>query len=182
MKPVLSYWIESFDQPAKGETKRVADEGLVPLVSGQRYKFYFKPAERGYFYVVGQKKDGNAPMTFLTAMGDNKRESNMALPDADFDLPYDKDGKLRLDKNHGTDEFIVIFSPTPLLSPAFLTGEFRHVLEPAEEKELDDFRAKHWISGMTRSVQTENNKEAVVVSVPDGMQNQTIIFDILIKH
>lgn len=179
MTGVLSYWIESFDQPNKGNTKRVADL-IIPLVSGQNYKFYFRPSERGYLYIIGQTKAGNAPMTFLTALGDDLRKTNLAPGNAEFDFPYQ--GKLNLDDNPGTDEFTIIFSPTPLLAPAFLTETYRQVLTPAEVKELEDFRAQHKLSDMKQVVQTENNEDAVVVSVPGGMNDQPIIFEIYIKH
>ena len=179
MTRILSYWIESLDQPKKGDKKRVADL-IIPLVSGQDYRFHFESSERGYLYIIGQKKDGNAFMTFLTALGEELRKSNLLARNADFEFPYQ--WKLRLDKNPGTDEFTVIFSPTPLLSPAFLTEKYGHVLTPAEVKEFDDFRAQHKGSDMKQSVQTENNEAAVVVSAPDGMKDQPVIFEIYIKH
>ena len=179
MTPVLSYWIESFDQPKKGDTKRVADL-VIPLVSGQNYKFYFRPSARGYFYIIGQTKAGNAPMTFLTAQGDDLRKTNLAPGNAEFDFPYQ--GKLNLDNNPGTDEFTIIFSPTPLLAPAFLSEKYRHVLTPAEVKELEDFRAQHKLTDVKQFVQPENNEDAVVVSVPGAVNDRPVIFEIYIKH
>ena len=176
---ILSYWVEAFGQTKKDGSKRLADSA-IPLVSGQNYKFYFKPSERGYLYIIGQAKNGNAPITFLTALGDDLRKTNLASRNAEFDFPYQ--GRLKLDKNPGTEEFTVVFSPTPLLSPTFLTEKYGHVLTPAEVKEFDDLRLQHKISDMRQSVQTENNEAAVVVSVPDGMQNQPLIFVIPIEH
>lgn len=179
MRRVLSYWIESFDQPKKGIKKRVA-EMVIPLISGQDYKFHFASPERGFLCIIGQKNGNNAFMTFLTNRGEPGRGTNLVTRNADFEFPYKMN--LSLDANPGTDEFTVIFSPTPLSSPVFLTKDYRRMLTPTEVKELEDFRTQHNISAMNQSVQTENDERAVVVSVPDGMQNQPLIFVIPIEH
>lgn len=187
MRRVLSYWVESFDQPKKGDKKRLA-ETVIPLVSGQEYKFHFASPERGFLYLIGQKRNDNAWMTFLTnrgeherkTNGEHERKTNLVTRNADFEFPYER--KLSLDKKPGTDEFTVIFSPVPLSSPAFLTKDFKQILQPAEVAELEDFRTQHSISAMNQSVQTENDERAVVISVPDGTQNQPLIFVIPIEH
>ncbi|MGH9940761.1 MAG: protein kinase domain-containing protein [Pyrinomonadaceae bacterium] len=185
---VVTYWLESFGRTRTGKGTRVAGNGDLSLASGQQFKFHFSPRERGYFYIVGPG-DGNAPMTFLTAQPLGIMKTNQAAGRADFIFPYGKDRNgeeyvLQLDQNPGTEEYTVIFSPTPLLSPSFLADKAGHQLTPAELKEWEDFRAQYKTA--TPSVDVKSNAEGgpvVAVSVPAaGASGQPIFFDIRIVH
>jgi hypothetical protein len=176
---VLSYWIESFDQAKKGDGKRVAEPAAPTLVSGQKFKLHFEPSAPGYLYIIG--KEGDSAKTLLTEQGEILRKSNLAEPHADFGFPSGKWG-LGLDNRPGTDEFIIIFSLTKLVSPAFLRQKIGYKLTSAERSELEDFRARYMFRAKTSPAQTENDADAAVVSVPDGTQNQPVVFVITIKH
>ena len=53
----------SLSRAADGQTTRVA--GLVPIASGQSFKFHFTFNEDGYLYIFGPG-DNNQPTAFLT--------------------------------------------------------------------------------------------------------------------
>ena len=61
----------------------------------------------------------------------------------DFQFPADKDNKanfITLDTSHGTDEFTMIFSTTPITNPAFFAEASEHQLTAAEKKESEPER------------------------------------------
>lgn len=175
----LSYWVEAFENPKDAAGRRVA-EMAATLKSGQNFKLHFKPSERGFLYIVGPGSKGNAPMTFLTAQGAGELKTNQVLKDADFAFPLGV--KLVLNNIPGTEEYTVIFSPTPLMKPSFLAGKFMHDLTPEETKELEDFRAQYKANAATASVKDENGERAVSVAVPGGASDKPVIYDLRIEH
>ncbi|MFN2596808.1 MAG: protein kinase [Pyrinomonadaceae bacterium] len=177
----LSYWIEAFESADAKEGERVARAGAISLASGQQFKFHFSPASRGYFYVVGPG-GGNAPTTFLTAQPSGILKTNYAPAQSDFAYPYGAGQVLELDKNAGADEFTVIYSATPLLEPAFLAARPGHALSPAEQKQLEDLRARAQTAATTLDVQDTGAERAVTVNVPDREAARLVVFDIRIEH
>ncbi len=180
----LSYWIEAFDKAGQVAGQRVVNDGAISLRSGQQFRFHFSPHERGYIYVLGPGP-GNAPMTFLTARPTvGLLKTNQATAGADFSFPYGKDAVFQLDLNPGTEEYTVIFSPTPLLTPAFLAAPAEHELTPAEQAELENLRAQAQTGAVAMRVQdTSGAQPAVAVNVPGtGKTGQPIIFEIRIEH
>jgi serine/threonine-protein kinase len=180
---LMNYWIEAFDTAAKqGEGRRVASKELW-LASGQQFKFHFVARERGYLYIVGPGA-GNAPTTFLTARPTGIMRTNLAPAGADFAFPYGDEQVLELDKNPGTEEYIVIFSRTPLLAPAFLATEAGHELTPAELKELEDLRARAKTALPVGDVKDADGKSrALTVAVEaTAAPSEPVIFDIRIEH
>ena len=127
-------------------------------------------------------------MTFLTAQPVGVLKTNQSAAGADFIFPYgkDKNGEeyvLELDQNPGTEEYTVIFSPMPLLSPAFLAAPAGHQLTPAEIKEWEEFRAQHKTAAPVLDVKDNSEGQpAVSVSVPLTAQSQPLFFDIRIRH
>jgi len=116
------YWLQV--NSGSGLNSARADE-VVQMASGQQFKFHFSPSENGYLYIIGPG-DRNAPTTFLTAKPASQFgvRSNEVKSGQDFAFPADthKDWSwMNLDENPGTDEFTIIFSGTPLTTPAFLT-------------------------------------------------------------
>jgi hypothetical protein len=182
---LMNYWVEAFDDAAQAEGRRVAAKELS-LPSGQQFKFHFVTRERGYLYIVGPGA-GNAPTTFLTARPAGIMRSNLAAAGADFAFPYGDGQVLELDKNPGTEEYVVIFSRTPLLSPAFLATESGHELTPAELKELEDLRAQAKTALPIADVKSTDARAggaasvSVVVAAP-GVPSEPVIFDIRIEH
>jgi hypothetical protein len=112
-------------------------------------------------------------------------KTNLAPAGADFIFPYGEGQVLELDKNPGTEEYVVIFSQTPLLAPAFLATESGHELTPAELKELEDLRARSKTASASADVKESDAKggAAVAVSVESaGAPSEPVIFDIRIEH
>ncbi|HEX3559707.1 MAG TPA: protein kinase [Pyrinomonadaceae bacterium] len=178
-----SYWFEAFDKPEDAAGKRVA-ETATTLVSGQRFRFHFMPQERGYLYIIGPGAGGNAQVTILTAQGAGPLKSNLVGAGADFAFPSMNGAKLKLDDTPGSDEFTFIFSPTPLMSPSFLTGKFLHELTPAEVKELEDFRAQFKSDAPAVAVKDDGGERRVAVSAPQAATSvgKPVIFDVRINH
>ena len=179
----MRYWLEAFEGAEKGPGRRVAGVPLT-LASGKQFRFHFSPRERGYLYIIGPG-NANVPTTFLTArpvLGGLK--TNQIAANADFSFPYGEGHVLQLDKNPGTEEYTVIFSPTPLVSPSFLAEKALHELTPAEQKELEDFRTLYKANTATSTVQDVNGGDPFVsVSVPSTTpQGQPFIFEIRLEH
>jgi serine/threonine-protein kinase len=182
---LLNYWIEAFDGAGQGAGRRVAAKELS-LASGQQFKFHFVSRERGYLYIVGPGA-GNAPTTFLTARPAGIMKTNLAPAGADFAFPYGEGQALELDKNPGLEEYVVIFSRTPLLAPAFLARESGHELTPAELKELEDLRARAKTALPFADVKEETGARGGTASIAVAVQSagapvEPVIFDIRIEH
>jgi serine/threonine protein kinase len=180
---VLSYWLEAFDSAEDEAGSRVAETSAA-LATGQRFRFRFHPRRRGYLYIVGPGGDGNALMMLLTAQGAGKwTKTNLAPGQAEFAFPPG-DVKLRLVGNAGTEDYTVIFSPTPLVEPSFLTGPFQHELTPAEVKQFEELRARHGADASALAVRAEGGEPRVVVSAPERatQDGAPVIFDIRISH
>jgi serine/threonine-protein kinase len=188
---LINYWLEAFDEAGEVEGRRIAAK-VLSLRSGQQFKFHFKPRERGYLYIIGPG-DGNATKTFLTARPIGVLKSNLALADADFVFPYGADEVLELDKNSGTEEYLIIFSHTPLLAPAFLAERAGRELSPTELKELEDLRARAKTAAPVADVKEVSANDGVaaadggaaslVVSVASASAPvEPVIFDIRIEH
>jgi hypothetical protein len=142
------------------------------------------PEERGYLYMVGPGA-GNAPTTFLTARPTGIMKTNQAMAGADFVFPYGEGQALELDKNPATEEYVVIFSRTPLLTPAFLAADAGHELSPAELKEFEELRERaKSMSPMADVKETDAASEgAVTVSVKRAnTPGEFVIFEIRIEH
>jgi hypothetical protein len=158
----------------------------LSLPSGQQFKFHFVMRERGYLYIVGPGV-GNAPTTFLTARPTGILKTNLASAGADFTFPYGDGQALELDKNPGLEEYVVIFSRTPLLAPAFLAQESGHELTPAELKELEDLRARSKTALPVADVKEASDREGGAASVAVAVQSagapaEPVVFDIRIEH
>ena len=177
------YWFEAFDKPEDAAGQRVA-EASAALKSGQRFRFHFIPKTRGYLYIVGPGEGGNAQMMLLTAQGAGPLKSNLVGGGADFAFPSMGGARLKLDDNPGADEFTFIFSPTPIASPAFLAGKYKHELTPAEVKELEDFRAQFRSDVPEVSARGDGDERRVVVLAPELATEaaRPLIFDVRIDH
>jgi len=177
-----SYWFETFENKNDSSGKRVA-EATPSLASGKWFKFHFTTRRRGYLYIIGPYRDGNAQVTILTAQGAGELRSNLVGAGADFSFPFGGT-KLHLDDNPGADEFTFIFSPTPLMSPAFLAGKYLHELSPAEVRELEDFRAQYKADAPEVSARGEGADRRVSVLAPEPATGagRPLIFDVRVDH
>jgi serine/threonine-protein kinase len=176
------YWLELEPTVANGETTRVA--GLVPLASGQAFKFRFTFNEDGYVYIFGPGEN-NQPTAFLTTkpLPDSGVTSNHVNRGVEFSFPNGAGNNITLDKNPGTDRFTIIFAKSSLPSPSFLneavTGE---PLSPAQQADLKAFVARYQQNQpVTEHDDSDPRAQFVrVKAVPD--QTNPIVFDIRIQH
>jgi serine/threonine-protein kinase len=173
------YWFETFEKPGPLTGERVA-EPAPTFVSGQRFRLHFMPKERGYIYIIGPDKDGNAQTTFMTARGGGMLKANLIGEGSDFSFP--SAGAMKLDPHPGADEFTFIFSTKPLTSPAFLMGDIMHELTPAEVSELEEFRSQFKSDAPTVAAAGDGAEKRVVVNVPATAQGRPLIFDVRINH
>ena len=132
------YWLQV---NSGSETSSVRAGEELQMASGQEFRFHFSPSENGYLYIIGPG-EGNVPLTFLTAKParDFGVKSNEVKSGQDFMFPADTREKynwLNLDESPGTDEFTIIFSGTPLTTPAFLDEEALRALNESDLSELN---------------------------------------------
>jgi len=180
---ISRYWLELEPAASGARTTRVA--GLVPIASGQSFKFHFAFNDDGYLYIFGPG-DNNQPTAFLTTkpLAQTGVTSNKVAKGVEFSFPNGSGNNMTLDKTPGTDNFTVIFSRSQLSSPSFLnervTGE---PLSPAQQAELKSFVSKYQEKRVVTELD-ESNAQAPFVKVkaaPD-QTNNPIVFDIRIQH
>ncbi|HEX8708893.1 MAG TPA: protein kinase [Pyrinomonadaceae bacterium] len=180
-REAVNYWLEL--EGAKGQESE-RGVGNVPLASGQAFKFHFTPNENGYLYIVGPG-EGNVPTTFLTDKPlEDYGETNAVESGVDFSFPEGEDGWIELDKKAGTEVYTVIFSPTRISTPAFLKAGAGRDLTAAEQKELEDFKARYKANAPASDVINANGDEPLVsVRVPQAAAaGEPVIFDIRLEH
>ena len=176
------YWLELLNL-VPGEELRVS--GVIPLSSGQPFKFHFQTTEDGYLYIIGPGAE-NRLTAFLTAKpaAISGLESNRVRKSADFSFPQGIEHWLELDKKPGTEDYTIIFSPQALSIPAFLsepvTGD---PLTDAEKAELEDFLKKQKITEPAKEVNESNTAQPFVqLNVPAAEGTNPIVFHIRIQH
>ncbi|MBA3768184.1 MAG: hypothetical protein H0W99_14640, partial [Acidobacteria bacterium] len=177
----MRYWLEVAAASPGTPSARVA--GVMPLASGQKFKFHVMPREDGHLYIIGPG-EGNVPTTFLTAkpVEVSGVDTNEVKASADFAFPNGEDNWIQLDKTAGTEFWTIIFSPTPLASPAFLNAEAGSELSAAEQSEFEGFRAEHKANAPI--IDVINGADPMVsVKVPAAKQaGEPVVFDIRIEH
>lgn len=181
MQEALHYYLEVGAASKGTPSARVA--GSVPLASGQKFKFHLVPRENGYLYIVGPG-EGNVPTTFLTAkpIEVSGVDTNEVSSGADFAFPNGDDNWIQLDKTAGTEYWTIIFSPTPLSSPAFLNAEAGSELTEEEQTEFEEFRTQHKANAPATDV-INGADPMVLVKVPAARQpGEPVVFDIRIEH
>jgi serine/threonine-protein kinase len=182
-REAMTYWLEVQAAAGGGQSARVA--GVVPLASGQSFKLHFTPRENGYLYIIapGEK---NVPTTFLTAkpIPVSGVKSNALKASVDFSFPGGAENWIKLDETSGTENYTVIFSPTQLSSPAFLSASAAHPLSSAEQKELEDFRAQFNANAPATNVINGSGVDPFVsIKIPQAKPSgEPVIFDVRIEH
>lgn len=180
---ISRYWLELEPATKGGQTTPVA--GLVPIASGQSFRFHFSFNEDGYLYIFGPGGDTNEPTAFLTTkpLPATGFTSNKITKGVGISFPSGE-MRLTLDKKPGTDNFTVIFSKTQLASPSFLnepvTGQ---PLSAAQQADLKAFAVR--LQGKRPVTELdESNPRSPFVKVK-AAANQTgdpVVFDIRIQH
>jgi hypothetical protein len=182
MKETLRYALE-VETTQEGASVRVA--GVVPLASGQKFKFHFTPREDGYLYIIGPGA-GNVPMTFLTAkpVPISGVKTNAVSSNADFSFPSGVANWITLDKTPGTEDYTVIFSPLALEAPAFLNDTAGRALTTAEQGELKAFEDEYKANAPKTDVVDGSDKDPFVsIKVPQSEETgEPVIFKIRIEH
>ncbi len=183
LKDLGRYWLEIL--PIHGE-ENVQVVTTKPLTSGQPFKFHFQLTEDGYIYVVGPDNE-NRPTAFLTTKPASVSgvTTNRVIKSEDFSFPSGLEHWLELNKKPGTENYTIIYSPTPLSTPAFfseqVTGE---PLTRAQQTELEDFLAKYDSTKPKTELNDANKSEPFVqLKVPPAnASGNPTIFQISIEH
>lgn len=178
------YWLETLPNELAAEPVRVA--GVVPLKSGQAFKFHFEFSQNGFVYVIGPGEQ-NQPTAFLTEKPAeiSGLENNQVVKGDDFSFPNGLTHWLELDKKPGTENYTVIFSTERLSTPAFLTQQATgKPLTDTEQTELRDFLTQHQTSTPVTEL---NDKDAaapyIALKVPAAKEPGTpVIFEVRIQH
>lgn len=179
-KSLGDYWLELYQEPP---AKHLRVAGMVPLASGQAFRFHFRFSQDGYLYIIGSGME-NKPTAFLTAKpAPALGITSNRVTSSDFSFPAGEEAWLELDKKPGTETYTVIFSPTQLTSPGFLqkepTGE---PLSETERSELRSFVEKHSEPRAQTELNSKSTSEPFVeVKVPPAADNP-IVFQIRIEH
>jgi len=181
-REISTYWLE-LEPPKKG-AKAPQVAALVPLASGQSFRFHFVFSESGYVYMFGPGEN-NQPTAFLTTKPwpDSGLKNNQVTKGSDFSFPNDV-GYMTLDAKPGTDVFTVIFSPSALQTPAFMNDPVNmKPLSAAQQADLKAFVAKY--QQRAPVIESDESTPAapfVRVKVPPDQTGNPIVFDIRIQH
>jgi hypothetical protein len=167
----------------EGASVRVA--GVVPLASGQSFKFHFTPRKDGYLYIIGPGEK-NVPMTFLTAepVPVSGVDTNAVEANVDFSFPNGDENWITLDKTPGTEDYTVIFSPDALTSPAFLNDTAGRAMTQPEQSELKAFEDKYKANAPQTNVVDGSDKDPFVsVKVPQAKDaSEPVVFKMRLEH
>ena len=178
------YWLE-LNSEDKSDAVRAGQ--TLSMTSGQQFKLHFSPSENGYLYILGPGNN-NVLTTFLTDKPDKDFgvNSNQIKSGEDFSFPTDSskaESWLNLDKNPGTDEFMMIFSTAQLTSPAFLNEAALHELTESEQKALADLVNQSKANLLGTEVIKTGSSPFVSVKVPQtAAEGAPVVFKIRIDH
>lgn len=174
----MRYWLE-LEGPAS--PARVA--AVVPLASGQSFRFHFVPPNPGYLYVVGPGED-NVPTTFLTTKPAEQSgvTTNNVGGGQNYSFP-DGDGNwITLDTKPGTEFYTVIFSKAPITSLSFLSEEAGAALSKDQQSELEKFLSPHKANAPATNVMDEKSNEPYVSVKTPKTDGDTLVFDVRVEH
>lgn len=178
----MRYWLEL--EATSGTPARVA--AVVPLASGQAFKFHFTPKEDGYLYIVGPGED-NVLTTFLTAkpFEGSGVTTNSVSAGRDYSFPSGAGNWITLDDKEGTEFYTIIFSKTPITLLPFLNTEAGQPLSDEEQDDLDNFLSPFKANAPATNVMDENSSEPYVsVKSPKAKDadKDSLVFDVRIEH
>jgi len=181
---VARYWIQ-VNTENSGDANRAGE--LISMRSGQEFKFHFSPNENGYLYIIGPG-DKNAPTIFLSGQPGpmSGLDTNEVKSGTSVSFPEDtmlKANFIRLDETPGTDEFMFVFSPSAITTPAFFAGPSQHQLTADELKQWADFQARAKANAATIEVIKTGASPQTAVKVPqNGSENASVLFRVRIEH
>jgi serine/threonine protein kinase len=172
----LRYYLEV----GSAGTKSKRTTGFTSLPAGSNFRFHFKSREDGYLYLIALGKDGI--QSFLTAkpMPATGVTTNRLEGGKDFKFP-DEGQWFQIQPDSDKTPFVVIFSPTPLNKPAFLTASGRN-LNDTERLELNQLRARsNKIPPELVETGDKNTPDMVVQVPPDRPADQPLVFELSLK-
>jgi hypothetical protein len=181
---VARYWIEVNTENSR-DANRAGE--LISMRSGEELKFHFSPNENGYLYIIGPGNE-NAPTIFLSGQPGamSGLETNEVKSGTSVSFPEDtmlKANFIRLDETPGTDEFVFVFSPSAITTPAFFAGASQHQLTADELKQWADFQAQAKANAATIEVIKTGASPQTAVKVPqNGPENASVVFRVRIEH
>jgi serine/threonine protein kinase len=182
-REITRYWLEL--EPAREGDQPTRVPGLVPIASGQSFKFHFAFSDSGYVYILGPGEN-NQPTAFLTTkpLPESGVTNNQATGGSDFSFPRGAGNNVTLDKNPGTDVFTIIFAKSALSSPSFLNEPVTgRPLSAPQQAELKAFVAKYAEKPPVTELDESNPRAPLVrVKVPAEQTSSPIVFDIRIQH
>lgn len=152
--------------------------GAEALAARQDFKFHFAAVKNGFLYIVAPGKT-NLPETFLTAAPpkDSGVKSNVITAGQDYVFPAEEEYWINLSNAQST-TFSVIFSPTPLTSPAFFNQPAGRSLTLTEQQEWEKFREEVGV----QAPQMLPNQPRVKVAVPSSQaEKQPVLFEITVR-
>jgi serine/threonine protein kinase len=176
---MMRYWL---DVERAGGAQRLA--GDMTLHSGQKFRFHLVPQEDGYVYIIGPGEK-SVPTTFLTTKPITKyAKTNEVKGGADFVFPSGDGNWLEEDQTTGTENYTIVFSPTPLTSPGFLNAQAGRALTSAEQAAWQEFRAQYKANPPVTNVNTGGGVEPFVSVKMSGQSaaNNPAILDVRIEH
>jgi eukaryotic-like serine/threonine-protein kinase len=182
-REISRYWLEIAPSREGDPPAQVA--ALVPIASGQSFKFHFTFSESGFVYIFGPGEE-NQPTAFLTTkpLPDSGVTSNRVSGGSDFSFPSGSGNDLTLDKNPGTDVFTIIFAKTELPSPEFMNAKVTgKPLSAAQQAELKTFVFRYSERQPVTEHDESNPRAPLVrVKVPAEQTSNPIVFEIRIQH
>lgn len=181
---ISRYWLELEPAAAGGTPTKVA--ALVPVASGQSFKFHFVFNEDGYLYIFGPGGDTNAPTAFLTTkpLALTGVKSNKVTKGVEYSFPNGEQNNLTLDKTPGTDNFTIVFSRTRLESPAFFNEEVTGEPLPATQQSALKTFINSYGDKKPLTELDESNAQSPFIKVKATAEqtNNPIVFEIRIQH
>jgi serine/threonine protein kinase len=178
----LRYYLEiaTSDDPTNQRTIRAT--GSAPLDVGAKFKFHFKPTERGYLYIIALGGNG-VPQTFLTSqpMPSSGVTTNLSAAGGDYNFP-DGGQWFMVQKDAENTPFTIIFSKTPLKDPAFLSSQAGRDLNAEEQQELMDWRRRYEANTPSLVAMKIGNQPFVSVQSAERAADEPVIFDVSIKR
>lgn len=190
MKEVGRYWLQVASADRKAKSVQVVP--MIPIASGQFFKFHFSPAEDGFLYIVGPGEQNkltafltSQPAAEATGLSDNGLKQGVEFS---FPTGSDDNGEerwLRLDKNPGTESYTLILSTTRLQAPQFLNEvPPGHELTVAEQQQWTDFVGKYKTAAPKTEYNTSNSIAPFVTvkAPPSNVPGNPLILEIRIEH
>jgi serine/threonine-protein kinase len=176
---LLSYSVEiTTDKCGRG----VRTAGDQPIKSGQFFRFHFIPRERGYLYLIAPD-DKNTPNALLTAQPHPETGVNTNFIEAGEDYSFPAGNCLGITENERMMAFTVIFSPTPLTTPSFLTALANRPLAASEQLEFNRWRQDFAINSTEIIPEISNQLTRVRrVNFEPRAADRPVVFDLLVKR